>query len=95
MYSKCLALLLLLVATVPAAADCTSDEQKLNGMVANLNAQSGSMGICQMARQSVALYKFAAAFHRRCVPGPSGQAQAAEYDRAAREAQATANASCQ
>ena len=88
-------LLLTVFGSLSAAADCTSDEQRLNQMVANLNAQSGSMGICQMARQSVALYQYAASFHRRCILGASGQAQAAEYDRAASEAQATANASCQ
>jgi len=78
-----------------AAADCSSDQARLQRMVSNLNTQSGSMGICQMARSSVALYRFAADFNRRCAPGPAGQAQAAEYERAANQAQATANASCQ
>jgi hypothetical protein len=84
---------LTLAMAVPAFASCNSDEQEIKRTVTRLQA-GGSMGICQMAQQSVRLYQLAASFHRRCVPGSSGQAQALEYERAERDARVTAAAAC-
>lgn len=79
----------------PAAADCISEQQRLEQSVADLNSWSGQMGICQMARAAANLYTQAAEFHEQCAPGPAGSAQAQEYHRAAQAAHQTANASCQ
>jgi hypothetical protein len=82
------------LAATEADANCNTDKRNLENMVASLQSRASSLGICQAAREEVRLYRAAATFHRRCVPGAAGKAQAAEYDRAANQAQKTANASC-
>jgi hypothetical protein len=82
------------LAATASSADCGADQRNLQNMVSSLQSRASGMGICQLAREEVRLYRAAAAFHRRCASGAAARAQAAEYDRAANQAQATANASC-
>lgn len=77
----------------PARADCVSDEAAIRQMMARLQSATG-LGLCETARQSAQLYREAARWHRTCVNSPTGQAQAAEYDRAAVQASTTASAAC-
>lgn len=78
----------------PARADCSSEEQSIQAEMQQISAQSSSLGICGASRAIIGLYERAAAFHRRCVPGPAGQAQANEYERGAAQARATAAQAC-
>jgi hypothetical protein len=79
---------------VPAHADCSSEQRSIQAEMQQISAQSGSLGICSAARAMIGLYDRAADFHRRCVPGPAGQSQASEYERAAEQARATASQAC-
>jgi hypothetical protein len=76
-------------ASTSAFASCSSQLAEINRISAYLS--NNSLGICQMARGSVDLYWKASEYANSCL-GDGGQA--AEYARAAREAQQTANASC-
>ncbi len=84
----------IILAFSSARADCSSDERSIQAEMQRINAQSSSLGMCGAARAMVDLYDRAAAFHRRCVPGPAGQSQASEYERAAGQARETASQAC-
>jgi hypothetical protein len=74
-----------------AFASCQSQLNEINRLTNYINQNSGSMGICQMARQSADLYWKAANYAEACL---NDGAQAGQYRDAAQQAEATANASC-
>lgn len=76
-----------------ASQSCQAREAQLQEKIQSLASQASSLGICSTARRSAQLYREAAGFNRAC-GGSAGQAQAVEYERAAREADSTAAASC-
>lgn len=76
-----------------ASQSCQAREAQLQEKIQSLAGQASSLGICSTARRSAQLYREAAGFNRAC-GGSAGQAQAAEYERAAREADSTAASSC-
>lgn len=71
------------------AATCDGMRGQIEQLMSELN--NTSLGMCQMARKSVQLYRVAADYSNQC---EGNAAQTEEYLRAADQAQLTANASC-
>lgn len=85
---------LTILSTSDVRADCSTDQRSLEAELQQVNARASSLGICRAAQALERIYLRAADFHRRCVPGRSGEAQAREYQEAASQARATASQAC-
>lgn len=74
---------------------CTQQARSIENETNRISSLSAGWGICQSATESARLYRTAARYHRACQGGnASAREQAAEYDRAASQAELTARSSC-
>lgn len=72
---------------------CDDQHARLQAEISKVQSGAQSSGICENARAQARILRQGATFNRQC-GGTDGQAQAAEFERAAAQADRTAASAC-